>query len=179
MVFMRVLRWTVAVAIPMAIGIPEFVSAQVKIGYVDSETIIQRLPEAQDAQRQLDALVAGWQAELKKMQSEWERKYEDYDKKKLIMTDRTRAETERGLMELEKKIANYRNEKFGQNGEMFKKQDELMKPVHDKVFTAIQDVALERDYDYVFDKSGDILLLYANEEYDLTQEVLSRLQERK
>ncbi|MFQ5799939.1 MAG: OmpH family outer membrane protein, partial [Bacteroidota bacterium] len=166
-------------SVPMAIGIPEFVGAQVKIGYVDSETIIQRLPEAQDAQRQLDALVAGWQAELQKMQSEWQRKYEDYDKKKLIMTDRTRAETEGGLMELEKKIANYRNEKFGQNGEMFKKQDELMKPVHDKVFTAIQDVALEEDYDYVFDKSGDILLLYANEEYDLTQEVLSRLQERK
>lgn len=173
---MRILLWMVAAA---AILTSEFVRAQAKIGYVDSETIIQQLPEAQDAQRQLDGIVAEWQIESQKMQSEWERKYEDYDKKKLIMTDQTRAETERQLMELDKKIAAYRNEKFGQNGEMFKKQDELMKPVQDRVFNAIQDVALEEDYDFVFDKSGDILLLYTNEEYDLTQKVLSRLQERK
>ena len=173
---MRVHLWAVVAVVVL---IPSSVGAQVKIGYVDSETIIQQLPEAQDAQRQLDVLVGQWQNELQKMQSEWEKQYEDYDKKKLIMTDQTRAETERLLMEQEKEIASFRNEKFGQNGQLFQKQDELMKPVQDRVFMAIQDVALEGDYDYVFDKSGDILLLYANEEYDLTRKVLNRLQERE
>ena len=176
---MKVLLRSVAAAVLMAIGIPQYVGAQVKIGYVSSETILQELPEAQDAKRQLDALVGKWQTELQEMESEWKRKYEDYDKKKLIMTDQTRAETESQLIELEKKIEKYRNEKFGQNGEVFNKQDDLMKPVQDKVFAAIQDVALEEGYDFVFDKSGDILLLYTNEEYDLTRKVLSRLQERK
>ena len=173
---MRVHPWAVVAVVVL---IPSSVGAQVKIGHVDSETIIQQLPEAQDAQRQLDVLVAQWQNELQKMQSEWEKQYEDYDKKKLIMTDQTRVEMERLLIQQEKEIASFRNEKFGQNGQLFQKQDELMKPVQDRVFMAIQDVALEEDYDYVFDKSGDILLLYTNEEYDLTQRVLNRLQERK
>ncbi len=169
-------RWAVAIAIFL---VPGLLTSQVKIGYVDSDTIIQQLPEAQDAQRQLDALVAEWQNELQKMHAEWEQKYEDYDKKKLIMTDQTRAEMEKELAELDRKVAEYRNQKFGQNGEVFRKQEELMKPVQDRVFKAIQDVALEEDYDFVFDKSGDILLLYTNEEFDLTQKVLSRLQEQQ
>ena len=150
--------------------------AQAKIGYVDSQTIMQRLPEGQDAQRQLDALVAQWQAEITKMQNEWQKKYEEYDKKKLIMSDQTRAEAELELVQLEKRVTDYRNQKFGQNGEMFTKQNELLKPVQDRIFKAIQDVAIEDSFDYVFDKSGDILLLYANDKYDLTSKVLQKLQ---
>ncbi len=151
-------------------------SAQAKIGYVDSQTIMLRLPEGQDAQRQLDALVAQWQAEITKMQNEWQKKYEEYDKKKLIMSDQTRAAAEQELVQLEKRVTDYRNQKFGQNGEMFTKQNELLKPVQDRIFKAIQDVALEDSFDYVFDKSGDILLLYANDKYDLTSKVLQKLQ---
>ena len=152
------------------------VRGQAKIGYVDSQTIMQKLPEGQDAQKQLDVFVAQWQAEITKMQNEWQRKYEEYDKKKLIMSDQTRAETERELVQLEKKVTDYRNQKFGPNGEMFTKQNELLKPVQDRIFKAIQDIALEDGFDYVFDKSGDILLLYANDKYDLTPQVLQKLQ---
>jgi outer membrane protein len=152
------------------------IHAQAKIGYVDSQTIMQRLPEGQDAQKQLDALVAQWQGEITKMQNEWQRKYEEYDKKKLIMSDQTRAEAERELVQLEKQVTDYRNQKFGPNGEMFTKQNELLKPVQDRIFKAIQDVAVEENFDYVFDKSGDILLLYTNEKYDLTPKVLQKLQ---
>lgn len=152
------------------------VYGQAKIGYVDSQSIMQKLPEGQDAQKQLDALVAQWQGEITKMQNEWQQKYGEYDKKKLIMSDQTRAEAERELVALEKKVTDYRNQKFGPNGEMFTKQNELLKPVQDRVFKAIQDVAVEENYDYVLDKSGQILLLYANDKYDLTPQVLQKLQ---
>lgn len=149
--------------------------AQATIGWISSQTIMDKLPEAQEAQRQLDAVVHDWQNELTKMQNEWQKKYDDYDKKKLILTDQGRAAAEKELQELDKKIGEFRTRKFGQNGEMFVKQNEFMKPVQDKVFKAIQDVAKEEGYDYVFDKSGEILLMYTSEKYDLTQKVLERL----
>lgn len=150
-------------------------SAQVKIAYFNSEAIMKQLPDAQDAQKQLDQFVADWQQELNKMQDEWKKKFDEYDKRKLIMTEQRRADTERELREMDQKIVDYRTLKFGQNGELFNKQNELMKPVQDRVFKAVQDVAREDGYDYVFDKSGDILLMYANEKYDLTQKVFARL----
>ncbi|MGE5806934.1 MAG: OmpH family outer membrane protein [Ignavibacteria bacterium] len=148
---------------------------QLKIGYVDSDAIMDNLPDAQDAHQKIDALVQEWQTELNKMESSWKVKYDDYEKRKLIMSDQTRAELEAELIKLEQGISEYREKKFGTNGELFQKQDELMKPVQNKVFNAIQEVAQQEDLDFVFDKSGDIMLLYAKEQYDLTQTVLERL----
>ena len=79
------------------------------------------------------------------------------------------------MRELDSRIADFRNKKFGQNGDLFAKQNELMKPVQDRVFKAIQEVAVEETYDYVFDKSGEILLMYANTRFDLTPKVLAKL----
>jgi outer membrane protein len=152
-----------------------FSLGQVKIGYVDSEAIMDKLPDALDAKQKLDGIVQEWQTELGKIENTWKTKYDDYEKRKLIMTDQTRAETEAELVKLEKQVADYREKKFGTNGEMFQKQDELMKPVQNKVFSAIKEVALEEDYDYVFDKSGDILLLFAKDKYDITSKVLNKL----
>jgi len=150
-------------------------SAQMKIAYFNSEAIMKQLPDAQDAQKQLDQFVADWQQELNKMQDEWKKKFDDYDKRKLIMTEQRRADAERELRDMDQKIVDFRTQKFGQNGELFNKQNELMKPVQDRVFKAVQDVAREEGYDYVFDKSGDILLMYANEKYDLTQKIFAKL----
>jgi len=149
--------------------------AQLKIGYVDSNTIMDKLPDAQDARQKLDALVKQWQDELNKKEADWKTKYDDYEKRKLIMTDQTRSETETELMNMEKDISDYREKKFGTNGELFQKQDELMKPVQNKIFTAIQDIAKDEDLDFVFDRSGDVMLLYAKEEYDITNKVLDKL----
>ena len=150
--------------------------SQAKIGWVNSQAIMDRLPEAQDAQRQIDNIVTQWQGELAKLQNEWQKKYEEYDKKKLILTDQLRAQSEKELQEMDKKIAEYRTKKFGQNGELFTKQNELMKPVQNKIFKVIQDIAKEDGYDYVFDKSGDILLLYTTDKHDLTDRVVKRMQ---
>ncbi len=162
-------------AIALVLLVPVAAQSQVKIGYIDSDAIMKKLPEAQDAQKTLDQMVAGWQDELSKMQQAWQKKFEEYDRRKLIMSDQTRAAAERELMDLEKKVSDYRTQKFGPNGEMLAKQTELMKPVQDKVFKAVQDVATADGFDYVFDKSGQILLLYANDKYDLTPKVLAKL----
>ncbi len=154
-------------------SIPVF--AQVKIGYINSEAIMKELPEAQDAQRKLDNLVQEWQAELRKLESEWKQKYDAYDRDKLIMSDQTRAEKEKELVDLENRIMQYREQKFGQNGELFQKQEEFMKPIQNKIFNALEKIAKDEGYDFVFDKSGEILLLYANEKYDLTNKVLQAL----
>ena len=156
-----------------------FSFSQLKIGYVDSDAIMDNLPDAQDARQKLDQLIQEWQAELTKLENEWKQNFDEYEKRKLIMTDQTRAEMEQKLVQLEQKIAKFREEKFGTNGELFLKQEELMKPVQNRVFLAIEEIAKEEDYDFVFDRSGDIMLLFAKEEYDLTADVLERLKLEK
>lgn len=149
--------------------------AQLKIGFVDSDTIMDKLPDAQDAQQKLDAMIKEWQSELNKLEKNWKDKYEDYEKRKLIMSDQTRAEAEAELVKLETTMNDYRQKKFGTSGELFVKQDEVMKPIQNRVFDAIKKVAEEEDFDFVFDRSGDILFLYAKDKYDITNLVLEKL----
>jgi outer membrane protein len=149
--------------------------AQPKIGYVDSDAIMKQLPEYQDTQKKLDAQIKEWQEELSKMEREWKEKYDDYDKRKLILTEQKRAEIEKDLVQTEDQISKYRQEKFGVKGELFQKQEEFMKPIQNRIFTAISDVAKEENYDFIFDRSGQILFLYAKEQYDVTNLVLDKL----
>ena len=164
------------VAVALLVAVCTLAPAQSKIGHINSEAIMQTLPEAIDAQKSLDAQVAKWEAELQKMQGDWKKKFDEYDKRKLILTEQARADQERELRELDQSISDYRNKKFGQNGELFQKQNEVMKPIQNKMFQILEDIAKEDGYDYIFDKSGEILLLYANDKRDLTQKVLSRMQ---
>jgi outer membrane protein len=149
--------------------------AQLKIGYIDSDTVMDKLADVQDARQKIDALIQEWQVELRQLENQWKTKYDDYEKRKLIMTDQTRTEMEAELIKLENEIAQYRDKKFGTNGELFQKQDELMKPVQNKVFNAIKQVAEEEDLDFVFDRSGDIMILFAKEQYDISAKVLNKL----
>ncbi|MFA5833555.1 MAG: OmpH family outer membrane protein [Bacteroidota bacterium] len=152
-----------------------FSNAQTKIAFINSSTVMEQLPEAQDAQKQIDGLAQQWQTELTQMASDMQKKVEDYDKRKLIMSDKRRAEVEKELQDLDKKIVDFRNQKFGTSGEMFTKQNELMKPIQEKIFKAVKDVADEESYDYVVDRSNSTMLLFANAKHDLTQKVISKL----
>lgn len=154
------------------------VQAQTKVAFINSETILAALPEAQDAQKQLDAVTASWQADLTTMQADLQKKFDDYDKKKLTMSDKRRADIEKELQEMDKKMVDFRTQKFGSTGELYTKQNELMKPVQDKVFKAVKDVADEEGYDYVFDKSSTTLLLYANIKHDLTAKVIAMVTQK-
>lgn len=157
------------------ISLSTFSSAQLKIGYIDSDTIMDKLPDVQDARQKIDALIQEWQTELRQLEAQWKTKYDDYEKRKLIMTDQTRTEVEAELVKLENDIAQFRDKKFGTNGELFQKQDELMKPVQNRIFNAIKLVAEEDNLDFVFDRSGDIMILFAKEQYDVSQKVLDKL----
>ncbi len=150
-------------------------NAQPKIGYVDSDTIMKQLPDYQDTQKKLDALIKEWQEDLSKLERDWKAKYDDYEKRKLILSEQKRVEIEKELVDLENEKDKFRQDKFGVRGELFQKQEELMKPLHNRVFTAIQDVAKENEYDFIFDRSGDVIFLYAKEEYDCTKLVLEKL----
>ncbi len=154
------------------------VQAQSKVAFINSETILTSLPEAQDAQKQLDALTQTWQTELQKMQNDLQKKFDEYDKKKLIMSDKRRAEVERDLQDMDKKMVDFRTAKFGSTGELFTKQNELMKPVQDKIFKAVKDVADEEGYDYIFDKVSTTLLMYANPKHDMTAKVIAKLADK-
>jgi outer membrane protein len=152
---------------------------QQKIGFIDSETILSRLPEAQDAQRKIDILIQDWKAEIADMEKDWKTKFDTYERRKLVMSDQSRAQAEKELQELDKKIMDFQTQKFGQNGELSKKQIEVMKPVQDKIFLALQEVAKEEKYDFVFDKSGQLYLLITTDRYDLTVPVIEKFNKIK
>lgn len=149
--------------------------AQQKIAYVDIAAIMKDLPEAQEAQRILDAQVDRWQQELQELEDEWQAKFNDYDKRKLILTDQGRARAEKELQELDARIMDYRDAKFGQDGELFKMEDQLMRPIQDLVFDQVKQLGIEKGYDYVFDKSGGVMIIYANEDHDLTKIAIDRI----
>jgi len=159
--------------------IPLLSLAQQKIGFIDSETILSRLPEAQDAQKKIDILIQEWRDEIADMEKDWKSKFDTYDKRKIMMSDQSRAKAEKELQEIDRKIMDFQTQKFGQNGELSKKQTEVMKPIQDKIFLAMQEVAKEEKYDFVFDKSGHLYLLITSDKYDLTVPVIEKLKTLK
>ncbi len=150
--------------------------SQQKIGYVDSKVILATLQDARDAQTNLDNLVQKWKLELQAINDSLVIMKDDYDKKKLILTEKIKTQMEADIKLQEQKLTDFKQNKFGENGEYFQKQTELMKPVQDRVFKAIQDVAKEGGYDFVIDRSTQLMLLYMNDRYDLTQKVIKNLE---
>ncbi len=151
-------------------------SAQNRIAYVDAMKLLKQLPEAMDAESHLNQFVSQWNKEVADLETELNRKRIDYERKKLIMSDPERSAAELDISELKKRIDQYRQTKYGPNGELVTQQEGLMKPAYDKLLKAIEDVALESKYDYVFYKSSkEIALLYTNAKFDLTNAVAKKL----
>jgi outer membrane protein len=157
---------------------PGYAGTQTKVGYIDSKKIIDNMQEAGDAKAKLDNLVSDWEKEITVLQDSLKLVKEDYEKKKLILTEDMKAEYEKKIKNFETSVTNFRQQKFGEGGEYFVKQNEFMNPVYDKIFKAIETIARRDDYDFVFDRSSSILLLYVNEKHDLTGKV-QRLLEGK
>lgn len=165
--------WALVSAFIFLSSLPAF--AQQKVGWVDTEVIMKKLPEAVEAQNKLDALVAQWQSELNKMQDNFKAEADNYQRRRLILPEQARVQEEQKLSDMQSKIMDLRNQRFGPNGDLAQQQKAIMRPVQEKILTAIQDVAKEDKYDYIFDKSGQILLMYSNPKYDVTQQVLDKL----
>ena len=150
--------------------------SQQKIGYVDSKVILETLQDARDAQTNLDNMVQKWKIEMQAINDSLVFLKDDYEKKKLILTEKIKTQKEEEIKMQEQKLADFKQNKFGESGEYFQKQQELMKPVQDRVFKAIQDVAKEGGYDFIIDRSTQLMLLYMNDRFDLTQKVIKKLE---
>jgi len=151
-----------------------------KIGYVDSQIILTQLPEAIKAQSDLDAMTSVWSNQVDSMKLALQQQYADVQKQLAMMTDDQKQVKQKELIEKEQQIYAYQNQKFGQpNGEIYQKQETIFEPVKKKIYTAIELVAKEEGMQFIFDKSGDILLLYADTSFDITFKVLDSLKRGK
>jgi outer membrane protein len=147
-----------------------------KIGYVDSQIILTQLPEAIKAQSDLDALTNQWSNQVDSMKLALQQQYADVQKQLATMTEDQKQIKQQELIAKEQEIYQFQNQKFGQqNGEIYLKQETIFEPVKKKIYTAIEKVAKEEGMQFIFDKSGDILLLYADEAFDITFKVLDSL----
>jgi len=155
-----------------------FLSAQtpLKLGYVDSQVILTQLPEAIKAQGDLDALTQRWSNQLDSMTAVYQQGLGDYQKQANNMPDDKKLAAQQDLIKKEQDIVEFRRLKFGQQtGEIYLKQEEIFNPVKEKIYKAIEDVAKEEGMLFVFDKSGDIILLYADSAFDITYKVMDKL----
>lgn len=147
----------------------------IRIGYVDSQVILQQLPEAQRIQKELDNLLQKYQAEYDQMVKTYQSKVEEYQKKEAMLNPQAKEQMQREIIELEQKIFEYRNQKLGPQGEFEQEKEKRLKPLRDKIVDAIEAVAREEKLNFVFDKAGDVFLLYADKQFDITFKVLDKL----
>lgn len=153
-----------------------FGQAPQKTGYVDSQTILTQLPESIKAQGDLDALTNKWTAQLDSMTQSYQQALADYQKQANTMPEDKKLAAQQKLIAQEQSLIDFRRQKFGQGtGEIYKKQEELFNPVKEKIYKAIEEVAKREGMHFVFDKSGDIILLYADSAFDITYQVLDKL----
>jgi outer membrane protein len=143
-----------------------------KIGYVNSETVIKELPEAKEAQSKLEGMLKGWQDEIEQRAKSLQSKYEDYQKQANMLNETTKQSKQKELVDEEQKLNQYRQEK---QQELAAQREKIMKPIQEKVFKAIAAVAKELKLSFVLDKATDVPVLYADPQYDYTYKVLDNL----
>jgi len=147
-----------------------------RIAFIDATKILKRMPEAVDAETRLNQMVGQWNKEIGDMENELKRKRDDFERKKLIMTDAERNSIELDITDLRKRIDDFRQAKYGTSGELYTKQAELMKPAYDKFNKALEEVATDGKYDYVLDRSAnDHQILYTNAKFDVSIPVAKKL----
>ena len=160
----------------LAVGLAASASAQQKLGFVDSDLVLQRLPEFKTVSQDLDRLASQWQRELDRLDGEAESLRAEFSARELLYTE---AERERKLKEISDKVIEreaLRTRYFSpENGELFREQQNRLRPVQERVLEAIETVAQDGDYDFVFDRTGDLIFLYTQPRHDLTQLVLDEL----
>lgn len=146
-----------------------------RFAYVDSEYILNQMPEYKSAQKQLDFLSEQWEKEIEKKKEEIAKLEKNLAAERVLLTDDVIKQRNEEIAAKNKELREYQVAKFGVNGELFTKRQELVKPIQDKVFEAIQKVAKDNALDFIFDKSGGVTMLYTNTKYDRSDEVLEAL----
>ncbi|MBE2231499.1 MAG: OmpH family outer membrane protein [Chitinophagaceae bacterium] len=146
-----------------------------KYAIIDTRYILDKMPEYKEAQKQLDDIAAGWQKDIDAKQAELDRMYKEYEAEQVMLTEELRKKREDQLFNKEKDLRDLQRKRFGFEGDLFKKRQELIKPVQDKVYNAVQKMAVSRGYDFVLDKSEGITVIFADPKLDKSEDVLKDL----
>ncbi len=150
-------------------------AAQQKIAYIDSEYILSRTPEYASVQQEVDRLADEWQKELVDRKREVDDLFAEYQARELLYTNEERNRRREEILRAEEEVERLRAKYFGPDGDLFVQQEQLMRPIQERILEAIEEVATAEGFDYVFDKSGDFLFLYARPQFDLSDKVLEEL----
>ena len=142
---------------------------------IDSKYILDKLPEYKEAQKLLDQFSEQWQQEVDQKQALMDKMYKDYDAEQVMLSDVLKKKREDELYNKEKELRDLQKKRFGFEGDLFKKRQELIKPIQDRVYNAVQKLAVEKQYDFILDKSEGITVIFADPKLDKSADIIRNL----
>ncbi|MFY9309059.1 MAG: OmpH family outer membrane protein [Bacteroidia bacterium] len=146
-----------------------------KFAYVDTEYILGQIPEYKAAQSELDKISVQWQKEIEAKYAEIDKMYKAYQAEQILLTDDMKKKREGDIIAKEKEAKELQKQRFGVDGELFKKRQELVKPIQDRVYAAVKAIAEKGTYSAIFDKSSDLTILYVSSKLDKSDAVLEHM----
>jgi outer membrane protein len=146
-----------------------------RYGIVDTKYILDKMPEYKDAQKKLDGFSEQWQKEIDDKQAALDKMYKDFEAEQVMLSDELKKKREDELFNKEKELRDLQRKRFGFEGDLFKKRQELVKPIQDRVYNAIQKLAVNRQYDFILDKSEGITVIFADPKLDRSEDILRDL----
>jgi Skp family chaperone for outer membrane proteins len=147
----------------------------VKIGYIDMEYILEKVPDYAEANNQLEQKAQKWKQEIEVKKTEIAKLKDALKTERVLLTKELIEEREEEITYLEKELLDYQEKRFGPKGDLIIQKSVLIKPIQDQIFTIVQDVAEQRKYDFIFDKSSDLTMLFAAQKYDISDYVVKKL----
>lgn len=153
-----------------------FTASAQKFAYVNTEYILSKIPDYKAAQDQINQISIEWQKEIEGKYSEIDQLYKAYKADEVLLTDEMKQKRQAEIEQKEQAVKDLQKQHFGVNGDLFKKRQELVKPIQDKVFAAVQDLAQKDNLAVIFDESSDnVTILYGNPKYDKSDEILKNM----
>jgi outer membrane protein len=146
-----------------------------KYAIIDTRYILDKLPDYKTAQSQLDDIAAGWQKDIDAKQKELDDMYKAYEAEQVMLSDDLKKKREDQLFNKEKDLRDLQRKRFGFEGDLFKKRQELIKPIQDRVYNSVQKISVQRGYDFVLDKSEGITIIFADPKLDKSEDILRDL----
>jgi outer membrane protein len=152
-----------------------FASQAQRYAIVDTKYILDKLPEYKEAQKKLDQFSEQWQKEVDGKQGALDKMYKDFEAEQVMLSPELKKKREDELFVREKEVRDLQRKRFGFEGDLFKKRQELVKPIQDKVYNAIQKLAVNRSLDFILDKSEGITVIFADPKLDRSEDILKDL----
>ncbi|MEM6263028.1 MAG: OmpH family outer membrane protein [Bacteroidota bacterium] len=149
-------------------------SAQ-KVGYIDSEKIMAKIPEYQSSQQEIERVSEKWQKQLEEKYAAIEQLYQNYTAQEVLLPEDIKKEKQEEIFKAEREAKEFRESKFGYNGALFLLQESKVKPIQDKLMRAVAVVAKKKRYAFVFDKAGEVTWMYTDGGYDISDDVLEEM----